>query len=265
MMRSRLKNILLALFFAACAAPAEPLPAPEIKPFQPADLPKGPASKASQDEFTPGTWVEILDIGEKDPFFQTKAKVIGRRCVVWGKGLEGDEGLYRGTVRCEKDADFFFTQATVGVLKEGSIGPQSQPGKVSTEAEVPPGKQVKILGFSYEDQLFPWPKELTSRADTFLQKYGNLVGKTCEVTAEPPLAVMSFLGKMDSASAPTPSATSTSAPASTSAPTSAPVASKPAKPEGPKGLFKTGGEWYGGVLLCEKQRIFVYQAWVEVL
>ena len=251
LMRSFLKHSLLALFFTACSSPTETAITPEIKPFQPADLPKGPATKASQDEITPGTWVEILDLGEKDPFFQTKAKVVGRRCVTWGKGLEGDEGLYRGTVRCGQDADFFLTQATLGILKEGNIGPQSQPGKVFTEAEIPPGKRVKILGFSYEDQLFPWPKELTSRADTFLQKYGNLVGKTCEVTAEPPAAVMSFLGKIDSASAP--------------ASTSAPVASKPAAPQGPKGLFKTGEDWYGGVLLCEKQKVFVYQAWVEVL
>jgi hypothetical protein len=253
LMRSIVKRSLLALFFAACSPPTENAITPEIKPFQPADLPKGPATKASQDEITPGTWVEILDLSEKDPFFQTKAKVVGRRCVVWGKGLEGDEGLYRGTVRCGKDADFFLTQATLGILKEGSIGPQSQPGKAFTEAEIPPGKQVKILGFSYEDQLFPWPKELTSRADTFLQKYGNLVGKTCEVTAESPVSVMSFLGKMDSVAS--------SAPTSASAP----VASQPASQEGPKGLVKTGEDWYGGVLLCEKQRVFVYQAWVEVL
>jgi hypothetical protein len=255
MMRFILKQTIVALLLAACSSPVENTTIQEIKPFQPADLPRGPASKASQDEITPGTWVEILDIGEKDSFFQTKAKVLGRRCVVWGKGLEGDEGLYRGTVRCDKDADFFLTQATLGVLKEGNIGPQSQPGKASTEAEIPPGKQVKILGFSYEDQLFPWPKELTSRADIFLQKYGNLVGKTCEVMAEPPLSVMSFLGEMDSAS------TSTSGPASTSAP----AVTTPLRPEGPKGLFKTGGEWYGGVLLCGKQKVFVYQAWIEVL
>jgi hypothetical protein len=265
MIRFILKQTILALLFVGCSAPVEPATVPNVVPFQPADLPKTPIAQASQDELTPGTWVEITDIKEGDPFFQTKAKLVGRRCVVWGKGLEGDEGVYRGNVRCDRDADFFLTKATLGVLKEGNIGPQSQPGKVFTGEEVAPGKRVKILGFSYEDQLFPWPKELTSRGDIFLRKYGNLVGKTCEVASEPPLSVMSFLGKIDAK----PSSSSTSAPASTSAP----VATKPASQEGPKGLFKTGEDWYGGVLLCKQQdkdkevtvKVFVYQAWIEVL
>ena len=130
-MHATLKPILLAVLLAGCSSPVEPATVPAVAPFQPADLPKTPASKATQDELRPGTWVEILDLGEKDPFFQTKAKLVGRRCVVWGNGLEGDEGLYRGTVRCDRGADFFLTQAIVGVLQEGNIGPQSQPGKVA--------------------------------------------------------------------------------------------------------------------------------------
>jgi hypothetical protein len=262
-MKSYLSTLMLAVSLG-CSAPHEPATAPALKPFQPEDLPKGPASASTEDEITPGSWIEILDIEEKDAFFQTKAKLVGKTCVVWGKGLEGDEGLYRGTVRCNRGENVFLTHAKVGVLRPGKIAPQSQPGKTFDGEEVAPGKKVKILGFSYEDQLFPWPRELTSRGDIFLTKYGDLTGKECEVAAETPLSVMSFIGDMKASAASSSTPSSSSAPTSASAPVSAP-ASKPASQEKPKGLVKTGEQWYGGALLCDKQKIFVYQAWVEVL
>jgi hypothetical protein len=251
-------SIFLFAFMVGCSSPHEPATAPAIKPFQPDDLPKGPASAATQDDIAPGSWVEILDIEEKDAFFKTKDKLIGKKCVVWGSGLVGDEGLYRGTVRCDRGENTFLTQAKVGVVREGKITPQSQPGKAFEGEEVTPGKKVKILGFSYEDMLFPWPAELTSRSDTFLFKYGNLVGKECEVVAESPLSVMSFVGKMGATSSPSSSSAPSSAPASTSAPVKEPSSA-------PVGLQKTGEQWYGGALLCDAKKIFVYQAWVEVL
>lgn len=272
-MRTYLTPVSLLLLLG-CSSPQPEATVPASRPLQPSDLPKEKPAPANQDEIPPGSWVEILDIDEKDPFFSQKKQLVGRRCVVRGKALEGDEGLYRGVVRCDYDPDYFFSKVSLGLLREGKIGPQSLPGEVFSEDEVLPGKQVKILGFSYEDQLFPWPAEINTRADTQLRKYGNLIGKTCEVVAEPPLAVMSFLGKAGisvkkpgsaptSTSAPSPS----SGPSSTSAPTStpAPAQPKPASQEAPKGLVRTGEEWYGGAVLCEKQKVFIYQAWVEVL
>jgi hypothetical protein len=248
---------------AACGTEPAPLPAPP--PPLGASAPASLAAPSSEEEIATGSTVQIVDIGADDLFAANKKELIGKVCTVRGFGLSGDEGLFEGKLRCGYDPEYFFTQVSVGVLTARDVLPKEWPAHFEGE-EVLPGKKVKLVGFSPDDQLFPWPKELTTRADTLLRKHGDLRGQVCEVLAEPPLA--SLLGVEEKAARPASQATS--APASASAPASTPSAasapaSRPALSKEPRGLVSTGEGWFGGAVRCGDQKLYLYQAAVEVL
>lgn len=246
-MTKRSPHLLLSGLLALSACAGAPEAPPAVAPPPPAQVTtSGPTSRSTADEIPGGSLVEILDIGPEDPFAAKKKELLGKRCRVRGEALVGEEGYFTGRLRCGHDPEYFFTKLSVGLLEAAEVGPASQPGKPFEGEEVPPGTKVRILAFSKDDALFPWPKEMTTRADELLRRYGNLVGQLCEVVPETPL-----LGS----------------PLGGTAPTTGPVsqpASAPA-PSRPRGLVHTGEGWFGGTLQCNSQKIFVYQAAIEVL
>jgi hypothetical protein len=271
--------LLPALFnlLSACSSPARP-----TADAPPESAPTGPKpAPATLDEIPAGSVVEILDVAEGDAFYSSREAILAkrRRCFVRGFGLYGEEEggrfLYEGRIRCGYGPEYYFSKVSVGVVTPGKIAVKDLPGKPFEGEAVPPGARVKILGFSPDDQLFPWPEEMVTRADELLRKLmiayddgDGLVGEVCEVAPETPLAGMglSFGGASGGAA-------SASAPASASAATAdrPPAASSPAsRPAGPRGLVATGGGYYGGALLCKARdtntyKVSVYQARVEVL
>lgn len=204
----------------------------------PQSVPTSGVAPAEEDEIPPGSEVILLDVLEGDAFYEQRESLRGKVCYVRGEGLwaEEEEGVYRGSLRCGYEPDYFFTHVKVGLVAKKEFAPPRVEGEAFSGEEIPPGKKVKILAFSPEDALFPWPEELRSRRDELLRRYGSLLGEVCEVAPETPLTAM--LPK-----------------------------SQPGQGEAkPRGLVRTGDDWYGGALLCKDQKkIFVYQAAFEVL